>query len=94
MFRSLHTSSSVVHIKSTVNIQMIRVSYNVTVSLKYDYLTIFMALNTNIMNKTIKKFTLAIKKLLIFKNILVLKRLKWRMIIKQNVTEGNRANKG
>ena len=94
MFRSLHTSSSVVHIKSTVNSQMIRVSYNVTVSLKYDYLTIFMALNTHIMNKTIKKFTLAIKKLLIFKNILVLKRLKWRMIIKQNVTKGNRANKG
>ena len=94
MFRSLHTSSSVVHIKRTVNSQMIRVSYNVTVSLKYDYLTIFMALNTHIMNKTIKKSTLAIKKLLIFKNILVLKRLKWRMIIKQNVTKGNRANKG
>ena len=52
-----------------------------------------MALNTNIMNKTIKTFTLTIKKLLIFKNILVLKRLKWRMIIKQNITEGNRANK-
>ena len=46
------------------------------------------------MNKTIKTFTLAIKKTVIFRNILVLKRLKWRMIIKQNVTEGNRANKG
>ena len=34
MFRSLHTSSTVVHIKSTVNIQIIRVCYNVTVSLK------------------------------------------------------------
>ena len=35
------------------------------------------------MNKT-KNFTLAIKKLLlIFKNILVLKRLRWRMIIKK-----------
>ena len=44
------------------------------------------------MNKTIKTFTLAIK--ILSKNILVLKHLKWRMIIKQNVTEGNRANKG
>ena len=34
IFRSIHTSSSVVHIKSTVNIQIIRVCYNVTVSLK------------------------------------------------------------
>ena len=34
MFQSLYTSSSVVHIKSTVNIEMIRVCYNVTVSLK------------------------------------------------------------
>ena len=33
MLRSLHTSSSVVHIKSTVNTQIIRVCYNVTVSL-------------------------------------------------------------
>ena len=39
MFRSLHTSSSVVHIKSTVNIQIIRVCYNVTVSLKYNLKT-------------------------------------------------------
>ena len=36
MFQSLHTSSSVVQIKSTVNIQIIRVCYNVTVSLKYN----------------------------------------------------------
>ena len=36
MFRSLHTSSSVVQIKSTVNIQIIGVCYNVTVSLKYN----------------------------------------------------------
>ena len=36
MFRSLHTLSSVVHIKSTVNIQIIRVCYNVTLSLKYN----------------------------------------------------------
>ena len=66
MFGSLHSSSSVVHIKSTVNIQMIRVCYNVTVSLKYNlknfFSTIFIALNTNIRNKTIKTFTLAIKK--------------------------------
>ena len=66
MFRSLHISSSIVHIKSTVNIQMIRVCYNVTVSLKYNlknfFSTIFIALNTNIRNKTIKTFTLAIKK--------------------------------
>ena len=39
MFRSLHTSSSVVHIESTVNIQIIRVCYNVTVSLKYNLKT-------------------------------------------------------
>ena len=39
MFRSLHTSSSVVHIKTTVNIQIIRVCYNVTVSLKYNLKT-------------------------------------------------------
>ena len=34
IFQSIHTSSSVVHIKSIVNIQIIRVCYNVTVSLK------------------------------------------------------------
>ena len=39
MFLSLHTSSSVVHIKSTVNIQVLRVCYNVTVSLKYNLKT-------------------------------------------------------
>ena len=39
MFRSQHTSSSVVHIKSTVNIQILRVCYNVTVSLKYNLKT-------------------------------------------------------
>ena len=41
MFRSLHTSSSVVHIKSTVNIQIIRVCYSVTVSLKYNLKLLF-----------------------------------------------------
>ena len=39
MFQSLHTSSSVVHIKSTVNIQTIRVCYNVTISIKYNLKT-------------------------------------------------------
>ena len=34
MFRSLHTLSLVLYIKSIVNIQIITVSYNVTVSLK------------------------------------------------------------
>ena len=60
MFRSLHTSSSVVHIKSTLNIQMIKgvlKCYSIVKNtLKNFYLTIFMAINTNIMNKTIKTF--------------------------------------
>ena len=62
MFRSLHTSSSVVHIKSTVNIQIIRVCYSI-VKIQFEnfYLPIFMVLNMNIMNKTIKTFTLTIK---------------------------------
>ena len=99
MFRSLHTSSSVVHIKSTVNIQIIRVCYSIIkIQFKNFYLAIFIPLNTNILNKTIKTFTLAIKKIylknIIFKNIPFLKHLKWRTIINRNVTEGNRANKG
>ena len=60
MFRSLHTSSSVVHIKSTVNIQMIKgllKCYSIVKNtFKNFYLTIFKAINTNIMNKTIKTF--------------------------------------
>ena len=39
MFQSLHTSSSVVHIKSTVNIQIMKVSDNVTISIKYNLKT-------------------------------------------------------
>ena len=39
MFQNLHTSWSVAHIKSTVNIQISRVCYNVTVSLKYNLKT-------------------------------------------------------
>ena len=58
MVRSLHTSSPVVHIKSTVNIQIIRGLLHcysiVKYAFKYFYLTIFMAMHTNIMNKTIK----------------------------------------
>ena len=53
MFRSLHTSSSVVHIKSTANIQMVKgwlKCYSIV------NLTNFMAINRNIMNKTIKTF--------------------------------------
>ena len=60
IFRSLHTSSSVVHIKSTVNIQIIRGLFQcyciVKNTVKNFYLTIFMAINTNIMNKTFKTF--------------------------------------
>ena len=41
MFRSLHTPSLVVHIKSTVNIQIIRVCYNGTVSLKCNLKLLF-----------------------------------------------------
>ena len=49
MFRSLHTSSSVVHIKSTVNIQIIKVLLQchsiVKNTSKNFYLTIFIAIN-------------------------------------------------
>ena len=48
--------------------------YNIDkIQFKNFYLTIFMALNTNIMNKTIKTFTLALKILLIFKKHTCLK---------------------
>ena len=60
MFRSLHTSSSVVHIKSTVNIQMVKgllKCYSIVKNtFKNFYLTNFMAINRNIMNKIIKTF--------------------------------------
>ena len=65
MFRTLHISSSVVHSKSTVNIQinksLLQCYSTVKIQFKNFYLTIFMALNTNIMDKTIKTFTLTIK---------------------------------
>ena len=58
MFRSLHTSSSVVHIKSTVNIQIIKgflqCYSKVKNTFKNFYLTLFMGIKTNIMNKIIK----------------------------------------
>ena len=57
MCGSLHTSSSVVH-KSIVNIQKLRglLQYYGLVknTFKNFYMTIFMVINTNIMNKTIK----------------------------------------
>ena len=60
MFRSLHTSSSVVHINSTVSIQIIRVllqCYSIVKNIfKNFYLTIFIAINTNITNKKFKTF--------------------------------------
>ena len=65
MFRSLHTSYSVIQIKSTANIQIKRdlpECYSIVRNtFKNFYLTIFMAINTNIMNKAIKNFTLTIK---------------------------------
>ena len=58
MFRSLHTSSSVVQIKSTVNISIIQnllQCYSIVKNtFKNFYLTLFMGIKTNIMNKTIK----------------------------------------
>ena len=60
MFWSVDTSSSVVHIKITVNIQIIRRLLQCYIVVKNTfknfYLTIFMAINTNIMNKAIKIF--------------------------------------
>ena len=60
MVRSLHTSSSVAHITGTVNIQIIRgllqcnrIAKN---TFKNFYLTVFIAINTNIMNKTVETF--------------------------------------
>ena len=65
MFRILHTSSSLKQIKSTVNIQMIKgflKCYSIIKdTFKNFYLTIFMTINTNIMNKTIKTFQITIK---------------------------------
>ena len=60
MFQSLHTSLSVVHIKSTVNIQIIKdllQCYSIVKNTsKNFYLTILMAISTNIMSKAIKTF--------------------------------------
>ena len=60
MFQSLHTSSSVVHIKSTVDIQIIKgllKCYSIIKNtFKNFYLTTFMTIKSNIMNKTIKNF--------------------------------------
>ena len=60
MFQSLHSSSSVVHIKTTVYIQIIKgllQCYGIVKNtFKNFYLTIFMTINTNIINKKIKTF--------------------------------------
>ena len=60
MFRSLHTSWSVVHIKSTVNVQIIKgllQCYSIVKNtFKNFYLTIFIVIKTNLMNKAIKTF--------------------------------------
>ena len=60
MFQSLHTSSSVAHIENTENTQIIRgfLQYCSIVkgTFKNFYLTIFMAIKKNILNKTIKAF--------------------------------------
>ena len=65
MFRSLHTSSSVVHITSAASIHIIRgllECYSVVENIfKNIYLTIFMVININIMNKQLRIFTLNIK---------------------------------
>ena len=62
MFRSLHTSSSVLHIKSTVNIQIIKgllQCYSIVKNtFKNFYLTPFMGIKTNIMNKTMKNLNI------------------------------------
>ena len=58
MLRKFHSASSVTHIKSTVNIQIIRgllQCYSIVKNIFQNfYLTIFLAINTNIMNKTIR----------------------------------------
>ena len=60
MFRILHTSSLVVHIKSTVNVQIIKgllQCYNIVKNaFKNFYLTTFIAIKTNLMNKAIRTF--------------------------------------
>ena len=60
MFRSIHSSSSVVHITTTVCIQIIKgllQCYGIVKNtFKNFYLTIFMTINTNIINKKIKTF--------------------------------------
>ena len=98
MFRSLHTSSSVVHIKSTVNIQIINgllQCYSIVKNtFKNFYLTIFMTIKTNIMNKTIKNFNIHLKIPLISKNPTYLKTPEMEYDSKRNVAKGNRANKG
>ena len=60
MFGSLHTSSSVLHIKSTINIQIIKgllQGYSIVKNTFKNFcLTIFAAIKTKLMNKAIKTF--------------------------------------
>ena len=57
MFRSLHTSSSVVQIKSTVNI-LLQCYSIVKNTFTNFYSTLFTGIKTNIMNKTIKNLNI------------------------------------
>ena len=87
------------HIKGTVNIQIIRgllKCYSIAKNtFKNFYLIIFMVQNENIMNEKIKNFIHSLLKIpLISKNLLILKCLKWCMTLKQNITKGNRVSKG
>ena len=60
MFHSLNTSSSVVRIKSTVNIQIVTglLQFESIVKSTYKnfYLTTFMVINTKIINKSVTTF--------------------------------------
>ena len=62
MFRNLNTSSSVVHIKSTVNIQIIKGLLQCYSIIKNTFknfcASLFMGIKTNIMNKTIKNLNI------------------------------------
>ena len=97
MFQSLHTSSSAVHIKSTVNIQIIKgllQCYSIVKNaFKNFYLITFIAIKTNLMNKT-KLFTSTIKNTVNISKTTFLKTSKMEYNSKTNETKENRANNG
>ena len=66
----------------------------VKIQFKNFYLTIFIALDTNILNKTIKNFTLAIIRTVNIQKHTCLKTSEVENDNKKNVAKGNRANKG